>query len=418
MSGGTTRHPDVQTLKQFHFLDFLREDQRELLARTLIVKEVRKRNRLVQRGDTADFSLLLLKGRVRLDDGRGGVRELSAGNEMAAGPIAPELPRRYAVTALEDVTYLEIDNRLLRGLRGESASGEKANPGVLALATDDGVEQLILQRVREDLQANSLRLPSLPEVALRVGRAMDEENTDARKIAALIQNDPAITVKVIWVANSAFYPGNRSITTCADAVVRLGFRTTYQLVLTLALREVFNTRVPALRTRMHTLWSHSVKVAAVCYVLARHLPKFDSEHALLCGLVHDIGVVALLAYAEEYPSLVADEDALQRAVDALRAETGSAVLEHWGFPPSLVACSRYADDWNRDHEPPAQYCDLVVIAQLQLARGTPEQERLPALDSVPAYRSLQPGPLNESGDLEILRSAQDQLSLAESLLSP
>ncbi len=416
MSVAPPRHPDVQTLKQFRFLDFLSEDQLEVLSRILTLKQGRKRKRLVTRGDRADFCLLLLQGRVRLDDGVGGVHELVAGNELAAGPIAPELPRRYEVTALGDVTYLEIDSRLLRTLRSR-VQERQAQGSEIGEATVKDAGELLMARVQRDLADNNLRLPSLPEVALRIGRAMDEESTDAHKIAALIQNDPAITAKVVWVANSAFYPGQRVVTTCAEAVVRLGFRATYQLVLTMALREVFITRRPELRKRMHELWSHSVKVAALCYVLARHCSGFDPEHALLCGLVHDIGVVSLLAYLEDYPSLAGDEAALQRLMDDLRAETGAAVLQHWRLPASLVACSRHAEDWLRDHEGPPQYCDLVVIAQLQCTNGTAGEAVLPVLESVPAYRHLGLGAVTESGELEILQSARDQLALAESLLA-
>ena len=75
-------------------------------------------------------------------------------------------------------------------------------------------------RLYEDLNADRLLLPSLPHVAVRIGEAVNEENSDARRVASLIETDPAIAVKIVKAANSARFGGASRAATVAEAVAR------------------------------------------------------------------------------------------------------------------------------------------------------------------------------------------------------
>lgn len=234
----------------------------------------------------------------------------------------------------------------------------------------------LANRFIEDLEHDRLILPSLPEVAMRVAKVLDNGVSDANAIAEVIQTDPAITAKLIKAANSAMYGRCLPVETCAAAVVRLGSALTHKLVLSLSMRELFTTESPLLQTRMRALWKHSTEVAALCYVLARRDRRFNPEQAMLVGLLHDIGIVAVLNYIDKFPVEVTQPEIIDDAIKSLRARTSCMILEKWRFPSEFTVAAFEAEDWMRDTGGIPDYCDLVIAAQLQVFWKQIEHNRL------------------------------------------
>ncbi|MCB1762168.1 MAG: HDOD domain-containing protein, partial [Gammaproteobacteria bacterium] len=197
----------------------------------------------------------------------------------------------------------------------------------------------LANRFIEDLENDRLILPSLPDVAMRVARVLNNGISDADAIAEVIQTDPAITAKLIKAANSAMYGRCMPVKVCSAAVVRLGSALTHKLVLSLSMRELFTTESPLLQQRMQTLWKHSTEIAALCYVLARRDQRFDPEQAMLVGLLHDIGVVAVLNYIDKFPVEVNRAEVIDDAIRTLRARTSSMILEKWRFPSEFTVAA-------------------------------------------------------------------------------
>lgn len=412
------RHPSPDTLKAYQPLDRLNDIQRELLARSLHINSAGKGSILIQEGDTSRFSLYLLQGRVRLISADGRVTEVDSTTPQSRSPVANLIPRRYTVEAVTTVDYLTIDGELLDGLMGGEEEGITAteissSDDYDQAAAEDGLSKALMQ----DLEMDRLVLPSLPDVAIRLGRAMRDENTNARKLANVIQTDPAITTKLIRAANSPLYAGVTPVDSCAAAIIRLGADTTHKLVLTFALRELFNTRSMVLKRHMQSLWEHSVKVSAVSYVLAKLAGGFNPEHALLAGLLHDIGNVAILSYAERFPEVANDSEHLERIMHDMRGPIGSALLRKWDFIEDLILVAEEAENWLRTHEGKADYADLVILAQLHTFIGKPEMSGLPTLDQVPALKKFDMWELTPMLSLKILEKSEEKILRAESLLT-
>lgn len=412
--------PTTDELKHFIPLQALSEQQQVLLAgvaeiRTALPKEV-----LIELGSDDNNTYFLLQGTLVLDSADNHRREIKADDASAKSPIAQLRPRKYRVMAHSAVRYLVIDNAYLEdiaqnhgsasGVEGYEVSGDFQNE---TSAFEDQLSTLLLA----DLKQDRLKLPSLPEVAIRIGRALEDGISDAHDIAEIIQIDPVITAKLIKAANSAIYGRRNPVETCSGAVVRLGGDVTHKLVLSFALRELFQTDSALLNNRMKALWKHSTRVAAICYVLAKQDSRFKAEHAMLVGLLHDIGVVAILNYAQSFPDEAMHEEPLDRAVNNLRAEIGSMILNKWGFPSDFVIAALEAEEWMRNKGTAPDYCDLVIIAQLHSYIGDNKGRHLPAIDEVPAHRRLELGELTPRMSLKILEQAKDQIAHAQSLLN-
>ncbi|MEW8167788.1 MAG: HDOD domain-containing protein [Candidatus Thiodiazotropha endolucinida] len=411
-------HPTPEILKRFHPLDQLNDIQLELLGRSIQIHSAGRGLKILEQGDITPFSLYLIKGKLRLLSTDGRVTEILDDSPQAQSPIANLIPRRYTVEAMSPTDYLVIENSLLEGLLNDDEGFTATELGSDSQIVDPILaESRMTQVLIDDLNTNRLVLPSLPDVAVRVGRAMRDETTNARKLANIVQTDPAITTKLVRAANSPLYAGVTPVDSCAAAIVRLGADTTHKLVLTFALRELFNTHSSVLKEQMRRLWEHSVKVSAICYVLAKISGRFNAEHALLAGLLHDIGNVAILSYAENYTEVANDNEKLMQVMHDLRGHIGSEILRSWGFIDDLILVTEEAENWFREHEGEGDYADLVIVSQLHTYIGSDKMKHLPTLDQVPAVKRLDLGELTPKLSLKILDKAEEKIARAKQMLT-
>jgi HD-like signal output (HDOD) protein len=267
--------------------------------------------------------------------------------------------------------------------------------------------QPFLERIGADHKAGRIPLPSLPAVALRVRRAVEDDRLGFADLAKLIQLDPALTAQVMQSANSARFGGQAPVANCQAAVARLGLQGVRDRVVALSMKNVFAHASPHTERRLHELWQHSVRVAAISHVLGTIGPDLDSERALLAGLLHDVGVLPLLAYAEEFPALLTDETLLDRVLARLKGQMGTLVLKSWGFEEDLVRVPVEAEHWTRDPGGMPDYADVVLLANIFSEFGKGPQR--PELATLPAFQKFPLGALGPEGGVEVLEEAQEQI---------
>ena len=411
---------DVATLKRFVPLSHLSQQQLEYLAEQSVLHDVPPKFRLIACGSNDPTTYLLLDGTIKLTAEDGRIATISSGQPSSMVPISQLLPRKYDVVTTSPTRYLTIDHAIISSvMRGET---QNANSSGYEVSGDDEheeseFEQELIQQFMLDLENDKLVLPSLPDVAVRLSKALRDDITDAHKIAEMIQTDPVISAKLIKAANSAMYSGRSHIETCTAAVIRLGTDVTHNLVVAYAVSELFKTDSPLLQKMMHELWQHSRKVAAICYVLAKHDSRFNPEQAMLIGLLHDIGVVAVLNYAMKFKDAASDRQTLKSASQRLRAQVGSLILRKWSFSTDFIVAALEGELWLRNPGPEPDYCDLVVIAQLHSFLGTERAMSTPGIDEVPAHTKLAIGELTPRMSLNIIEESHELLNHAESLLA-
>jgi HD-like signal output (HDOD) protein len=149
------------------------------------------------------------------------------------------------------------------------------------------------------------------------------------------------------------------------AVTRLGYKLVRSLVVSLAMKQIFQATSDTLDVRLRRMWEQSVEIAAISRVLSQNLPHLDKEQAMLAGLIHNIGALPILTWAEAYPELMEDEVELDRLVAELTPSIGTQILEFWGFPDTLIKVAAEAQNLQYDGGPKADYVDVVIVARLQ-----------------------------------------------------
>lgn len=408
---------ELSRLRAFHALNRLSDDQLVVLVNRAERRTCRPGQRILERGARDGMDFFLLDGAVEMVAADGGRTTITAGTDQASSAIARLQPRMFDVTAVKPCQFLVIEQSVLNNLLRSAPLDHSDNKASGDTDTDE--EHRLLMEFYAELRSNQVSLPSMPDVAWKVRRLADQEHSSVEDIGKAITADPAMAAKLVRACNSALYRGYSEVSNVRDAVVRLGGRTTRQLVTVFAMREVFRSRQPELQKAMDELWQESRSVGALAFVLAESVTRINPEEALLAGLLHNIGAVPVLVHAEHHPTLVANPVQLRRAIAGLQSDISAAILENWRFPQAFVEAARHGDDWFYEcaSERP-QLADLVIVSRLHAHISGGQNEGLPEFEQVPAYRRLGALELTASRSLKLLTAARERLDQLQDLLSP
>ncbi len=145
------------------------------------------------------------------------------------------------------------------------------------------------------IQISEQDLPLLSAVATRALALMQDHDATNQAIEDLIRQDPALTQRVLHVANSPFYCGRAGTRTIASAVGRLGLRQLRNVIMMAATGELFNADDPHARA----LWQHALATALASQFLAEELRLDHTEEAFIAGMLHDVGKLIIYRQAGE-----------------------------------------------------------------------------------------------------------------------
>jgi HD-like signal output (HDOD) protein len=151
-------------------------------------------------------------------------------------------------------------------------------------ASDGGRLQHLIDRAR--------LLPTLPKVYTALQDEINSDDPQIANVAALIENDPALTVRVLQLVNSPMMGLRHDVTDVKQAAALIGLRRLTPLVLA---SGVFQPATPFDQRLIEQLWSDSLLVGGLARMIAAkegHDSQLADE-AQLAGLLHDIGEVVL-----------------------------------------------------------------------------------------------------------------------------
>jgi HD-like signal output (HDOD) protein len=185
-------------------------------------------------------------------------------------------------------------------------------------------------------------LPSPPQTYIELARELDSEEMNLVAVSRIVERDPAVSAKVLQLATSAFFCPPRPLRRIADAVQRLGTTTIRALVAGIDTFGRFGRKCQVPELSPERLQDNAVRTSLVCRAIA---PPALREEAMLAGILHDIG---LLALASTRPDAVGHclRIAHERGLQPHRAEretfgftqsaAGGYLLGLWGLPNTIV----------------------------------------------------------------------------------
>lgn len=219
-------------------------------------------------------------------------------------------------------------------------------------------------------------LPPMPAVATKVLEMLQSPETNYAQLGKAISSDPAVSARLLKVANSAFFSLKRQVKTLDHAIAIVGERTLRSLILAASL-ESMNKSYGLLEK---LLWEDSIGCAIGCRMLARRFKSADPEEAFLAGLFRHLGKV-IMNYSdpESYQSLAAAaysgegtfNDIEGRFFPYAHAVVGAAVLDKWNFSDDLIQCTLHHEDLHivqEDNEVQYRLAATVNLADRMCAR--------------------------------------------------
>lgn len=176
-----------------------------------------------------------------------------------------------------------------------------------------------------------------------------------------------------------------------------------------SLRQLFKANHIWVRQRMIQTWSQGVRVAAITRLLTLNYPRLSGDQALLLGLVHNLGELAVLKFIDQEKDF--DSKQMEGLLEELMAAAGALLLSNWNFDAELVESIRQLNNWQADSgKQEATLDDLLRVARLHSLIGTKDQYRYPRLDEVPAFRKLTDQGLTPELSLTLVEDAADQVA--------
>ena len=265
----------------------------------------------------------------------------------------------------------------------------------------DKVQQDLVTAISND----DLVLPTLPEVALQIRKAAEDPEISVSALSKVIGRDTALSARLIKIVNSPLLRATQEVTDLHTAITRLGVNYSSNLAIGLVMEQIFHARSEVVEQKMRDVWCKSLEIAGVSYALCRRYTDLNPDQAALGGLVHQIGVLPILTYAEDHNELLADPVSLNHVIDKIHPVIGDKLLRVWDFPEKLVKVPGLYLDFDRDSER-VDYVDLVQVASLFCHKYTDHPLARIDASNVPAFKKLKIDPEHEAmhRDLEESRS--------------
>ena len=202
--------------------------------------------------------------------------------------------------------------------------------------------ELILQQLEE--------LPTLPAVVVRLLELTSDDQASISEVVSLISSDPSLTARILQLVHRADVGVHGEVNSVERAVVLLGFEAVRSAVLAVSVFESFGSlserRAP--HFSRDEFWKHCVATACCAELMAvaiaikegRHAPGVpDPSEAFICGLLHDLGKIALESILPKSFTRVVE------AADLLRGNIADVERMVIGLDHMVVG-KRLAERWN------------------------------------------------------------------------
>ena len=220
-------------------------------------------------------------------------------------------------------------------------------------------------------------LPTLPTVAQKLNRVINDPLSSASDVEKIMNQDQSLTAKVLKLINSAYYAIPGGVTNLSRAIAYLGFDTINQVVLTASIFSTLKVEGDP-EFDMKAFWQHSVGVGMAAETIAKHINHPTPADLFTCGLIHDLGKVALIIVdTEEFTRILAyaKENDLtfyeaEKELETYKhADIGQKLAEKWRLPSQIQFAIRYHHQSNclkRGGISPElqQIVDITLLANL------------------------------------------------------
>lgn len=212
------------------------------------------------------------------------------------------------------------------------------------MSTQNALLTILVEKINND----TLVLPTLPAIALKVRKAADDPDINLHAMGDVVGQDPSLTARMIKIANSAYMGRTVKVNSINQAVTRIGLRQIKNIATALAMEQLFVSKNEVVGQYMKREWTNTVNVvsntmAALQLFVARTKKRDMSLDTItLAALVHNIGVLPILTEAERHEEVFANPTFLDVSIEKMSGRIGGSIMREWGFGNEFV---NVAENW-------------------------------------------------------------------------
>ncbi len=195
----------------------------------------------------------------------------------------------------------------------------------------------------EELVSRCNNIASLPAIYKRLDEAINDPYSDLSHISAIFSEDPALSARLLRMANSAMFCFPSQIDTVSRAINVIGTKQLRDLVLATSVIELFKG-VPEELVSMESFWRHSIATGIAARIIAVYRREANVERFYVLGLLHDIGRLVMYLQIPETVNRAIEfstdnriplHQVEQQQLNYDHAAVGSVLLTQWMLPDSL-----------------------------------------------------------------------------------
>lgn len=189
----------------------------------------------------------------------------------------------------------------------------------------------------------SVSLPSPPAIAVKILNTVKKDEADLSELGDIISSDPALTAKMLKVANSGIFSRNGNISNIGRAMTALGTNLIKNIALSFIIAENFSSGCQQ-EFDMDTFWRRSITAAVAAEMIAKQIGYTDDD-IFVAAILQDIGTLIIaLTNGEEYNKLLQESQNTGTDIWALESDkfgfnhlqVGYALLSNWNLPASIT----------------------------------------------------------------------------------
>jgi len=203
-------------------------------------------------------------------------------------------------------------------------------------------------RALQDFIRSTNKLPTPPAIALKILKAVRQDNKNFDELAEIVMADPVLTGQILKIANSSMYGLPKQVTSLSQATGLLGTQTLTNIALSFVIVDGFKN-VPEKEFDLDRFWRRAISTAVAAQLIAKEVNYPDND-IFISGLLQDIGVLVLfLSDATAFSEILDNKRVNNITFDVAERERfgfdhtdlGGYLLESWNLPESIVAPIRF-----------------------------------------------------------------------------
>ncbi|MBI4682872.1 MAG: HDOD domain-containing protein [Nitrospirae bacterium] len=231
------------------------------------------------------------------------------------------------------------------------------------------------------------KLPTIPVIAQEILRLVSDDLASAGELEKIVEKDPAISAKILSVANSVFFGFTLPAGTISNAIIRIGFNNVKNIAFGISIMTILDERKGEKAISYERIFEHSAAAGVITRRLSKELGMNFSDELVVSGLLHDLGFLVMNRYfPDDYFRVLR---AMEKKVPLLEAEKevfgfthadiGAWLTDKWQLPDSVHDVALY------HHSPALAKRNIKNAAVIHIADYITTRDIVSATNTNPDY---------------------------------